>query len=55
MTELDLTPQQIVKELDKHIIGQKRAKRAVAIALRTSSAAGNSHLNCGRRSGRRIF
>ncbi len=34
MTELNLTPQQIVKELDKHIIGQKRAKRAVAIALR---------------------
>jgi len=29
-----LTPRQIVKELDKHIIGQKEAKRAVAIALR---------------------
>jgi len=29
-----LTPQQIVKELDKHIIGQHDAKRAVAIALR---------------------
>lgn len=34
MTELNLTPQRIVEELDKHIIGQKRAKRAVAIALR---------------------
>ena len=29
-----LTPQQIVKELDKHIVGQKQAKRSVAIALR---------------------
>lgn len=30
----DLTPNQIVKELDKYIIGQKKAKKAVAIALR---------------------
>jgi ATP-dependent HslUV protease ATP-binding subunit HslU len=30
----ELTPQQIVAELDKHIIGQNDAKRAVAIALR---------------------
>lgn len=30
----DLTPQQIVAELDRHIIGQTAAKRAVAIALR---------------------
>jgi ATP-dependent HslUV protease ATP-binding subunit HslU len=29
-----LTPQQIVKELDKYIIGQFEAKRSVAIALR---------------------
>jgi len=29
-----LTPQQIVTELDKHIVGQQQAKRAVAIALR---------------------
>jgi ATP-dependent HslUV protease ATP-binding subunit HslU len=29
-----LTPAQIVQELDKHIIGQQAAKRAVAIALR---------------------
>src|SRR5688500_20244359 len=29
-----MTPQQIVSELDKHIIGQANAKRAVAIALR---------------------
>jgi ATP-dependent HslUV protease ATP-binding subunit HslU len=29
-----LTPREIVQELDKHIIGQQAAKRAVAIALR---------------------
>ncbi len=31
---MTMTPQEIVSELDKHIIGQERAKRAVAIALR---------------------
>ncbi len=30
----DLTPSQIVAELDKYIVGQKDAKRSVAIALR---------------------
>jgi len=30
----DMTPRDIVSELDKHIIGQSEAKRAVAIALR---------------------
>src|SRR5947199_9160009 len=30
----DLTPSQIVAELDKYIVGQNDAKRAVAIALR---------------------
>jgi ATP-dependent HslUV protease ATP-binding subunit HslU len=30
----EITPQRIVAELDKHIIGQDEAKRAVAIALR---------------------
>jgi ATP-dependent HslUV protease ATP-binding subunit HslU len=29
-----MTPQEIVSELDKHIVGQAKAKRAVAIALR---------------------
>ena len=29
-----LTPRQIVKELDRYIVGQKNAKKAVAIALR---------------------
>ena len=32
--EAELTPKQIVAELDKYIVGQKEAKRAVAIALR---------------------
>ncbi len=31
---MSLTPQEIVRELDKHIVGQGNAKRAVAIALR---------------------
>jgi ATP-dependent HslUV protease ATP-binding subunit HslU len=30
----DLTPREIVSELDRHIIGQREAKRAVAVALR---------------------
>jgi len=30
----DITPKRIVAELDKHIIGQEEAKRAVAVALR---------------------
>ncbi len=32
--ELTLTPKQIVAELDKYIIGQEEAKKAVAVALR---------------------
>jgi ATP-dependent HslUV protease ATP-binding subunit HslU len=31
---MNMTPPEIVSELDKHIIGQDRAKRAVAVALR---------------------
>src|SRR5260221_14390378 len=31
---MDLTPKQIVAELDKYIIGQGAAKRAVAVAIR---------------------
>jgi ATP-dependent HslUV protease ATP-binding subunit HslU len=33
-TASSLTPRQIVAELDKHVVGQNQAKRAVAIALR---------------------
>src|SRR5687768_4364901 len=29
-----MTPRQIVAELDKHVVGQRNAKRAVAVALR---------------------
>jgi ATP-dependent HslUV protease ATP-binding subunit HslU len=31
---MNMTPQEIVSELDKHVVGQASAKRAVAIALR---------------------
>ncbi|HHG75245.1 MAG TPA: ATP-dependent protease ATPase subunit HslU [Persephonella sp.] len=34
MIKEELTPKQIVQELDKYIVGQKDAKKAVAIALR---------------------
>jgi len=34
LTLEDLTPREIVAELDKHVVGQHAAKRAVAIALR---------------------
>jgi len=33
-SDMTMTPREIVQELDKHIIGQQDAKRAVAIALR---------------------
>src|SRR5881628_1489913 len=31
---MSMTPQEIVSELDRHIVGQQNAKRAVAIAMR---------------------
>jgi len=34
MSHMNMTPQEIVGELDKHVVGQGKAKRAVAIALR---------------------
>ena len=34
LKEQELTPRQIVAELDRHIVGQREAKKAVAIALR---------------------
>ena len=34
LNDMVMTPREIVQELDKHIIGQDAAKRAVAIALR---------------------
>ena len=37
------TPRQIVDELDKYIVGQNNAKRAVAVALRNSL--GDTHID----------
>ena len=34
MSAINMTPGEIVSELDKHIVGQDRAKRSVAVALR---------------------
>ncbi len=34
MNDNNLTPRQIVDELDKYIVGQKKAKKSVAVALR---------------------
>ena len=34
MSATNMTPKEIVSELDKHIVGQERAKRSVAVALR---------------------
>ena len=39
---MDLSPRQIVAELNKHIIGQEEAKKAVAIALRNPHMAQKS-------------
>jgi ATP-dependent protease HslVU (ClpYQ) ATPase subunit len=36
---MSMTPREIVHELNRHIIGQDDAKRAVAIALRNAGAA----------------
>ncbi|WP_153795602.1 AAA family ATPase, partial [Paenibacillus polymyxa] len=34
MNNQSLTPRQVVSELDKYIVGQKEAKKSVAVALR---------------------
>ena len=33
-SEAELTPAKIVEELDRYVVGQRDAKRAVAVALR---------------------
>ena len=37
----ELTPREIVAELDKHVVGQKDAKRAVAMLCAIACAARN--------------
>lgn len=32
MTAINLTPRQITEQLNRHIVGQETAKRAVAVA-----------------------
>ena len=39
----DMTPRQIVAELDKHVVGPAQCKRAVAIALRNRIRRQKSH------------
>ena len=34
MVNQDISPKEIVKELDRYIIGQEAAKKSVAVALR---------------------
>ena len=46
----ELTPREIVAELDKHVVGQKDAKRAVAIALRNRMRRQKLRARPGRRS-----
>ena len=45
----DLSPREIVSELDRYIVGQGDAKRAVAIALRNRGAACGWPRRCARR------
>ena len=47
--ETELTPREIVAELDKYIIGQQAAKKAVAIALRNRLSAAPRSARPGRR------
>jgi len=50
-----MTPAEIVSELDKHIIGQGRAKKAVAVALRNRWRRHRSTNRCARKSRLRTF
>ncbi len=45
----ELTPKKIVEELDKYIVGQKDAKRAVAIAIRNRWRRLSFLMNCVKR------
>ena len=48
-----MTPREIVAELDRYIIGQDKAKKAVAIALGTGCAASACPRTCATRWRRR--
>jgi ATP-dependent protease HslVU (ClpYQ) ATPase subunit len=48
-----MTPKEIVSELDRHIVGQADAKRAVAIACATAGAVSRWTTACAPRSRRR--
>jgi ATP-dependent protease HslVU (ClpYQ) ATPase subunit len=50
---MNMTPQEIVGELDKHVVGQGKAKRAVAIACATAGAASRWKNRCATKSRRR--
>jgi len=43
---MNMTPKQIVAYLDEYIIGQKDAKKAIAIALRIVIEEQNSIMRC---------
>ena len=45
-----MTPREIVSELDRYIVGQRDAKRAVAVAVRTAGGASSCPRSCGTRS-----
>ena len=49
MSSTNLTPREIVSQLDKYIIGQHDAKRAVAVALRTGGGARMCRKNSGKK------
>ena len=44
---MSMTPREIVHELDRHIVGQNAAKRAVSIALPGTIRAGTDIGNAG--------
>ena len=55
MPSSHMTPAEIVSELDKNIVGQARAKRSVAIALRNRWRRAQVENPCALRSHPRTF
>jgi ATP-dependent HslUV protease ATP-binding subunit HslU len=45
----EFTPREIVSELDRYIVGQPEAKRAVALALRNAGGASSCPRGCARK------